>query len=55
VTRFTIASSSDDERNPSVIATRDGAFFIAYEKISGTDRQIARQFIAFDGRARPVR
>lgn len=55
VTKFTVASSADDERNPSVIATRDGAFFIAYEKISGTDRQIARQFIAFDGRARPAR
>jgi len=55
VTKFTVASSSDDERNPSVIATRDGAFFIAYEKISGADRQIARQFIAFDGRSRPVR
>lgn len=55
VTKFTIASSSDDERNPAVIATRDGAFFIAYEKINGADRQIARQFVAFDGRTRTVR
>ncbi len=55
VTRYTIASSADDERNPSVIATRDGAFLIAYEKISGADRRIAHQFITFDGRARTVR
>jgi len=55
VTRFAIASSSDDERNPSVIATRDGAFLIAYEKISGADRRIAHQFITFDGRSRTVR
>jgi hypothetical protein len=55
VTRYTIASSSDDERNPSVIATRDGAFLIAYEKISGADRRIAHQFITFDGRSRTVR
>jgi len=55
VTRYTIASSADDERNPSVIATRDGAFLIAYEKISGTDRRIAHQFITFDGRSRTVR
>jgi hypothetical protein len=54
-TPFTIASSPDDERNPSVIATRHGAFLIAYEKISGTDRRIARQFITFDGRERVVR
>jgi hypothetical protein len=55
VTRFTIASSADDERNPSVISTRPGSFLIAYEKIGGTDRQIAHQFITFDGRARVVR
>lgn len=55
VTPYTIAATDADERRPSVIAVRSGSFLIAYEKIRGTDRQIIRQFVTLDGRARAVR
>jgi hypothetical protein len=55
VTPYTIAATDADEQRPSVIAVRSGSFLIAYEKIRGTDRQIVRQFVTLDGRARAVR
>ena len=55
VTSYTIAATDADELRPSVIAIRSGSFLIAYEKIRGTDRQIVRQFVTLDGRARAVR
>jgi len=55
VTPYTIAATDADERRPSVIAVRSGSFLIAYEKIRGTDRQIIRQFVTLDGRARAMR
>jgi len=55
VTAYTIAASDADERRPSVFAARSGSFLIAYEKIGGTDRQIVRRLVTFDGRARAVR
>jgi len=55
VTPLTIASSADDERQPSVISTRRGAFLVAYEKISRTDRRIAGRLVTFDERRRAVR
>lgn len=55
VSPFSVAATQADEHDPSVIAIRPGLFFVAYEKISGTDRRIAGEFITFDGRQRPVR
>jgi len=54
VTPFDVATSTADEREPSVISIRPGAFLVAYEKI-GVDRRIAGRFITFDGRERAVR
>ena len=51
---LTIAMSTADEREPSIISIRSGAFLVAYEKI-GVDRRIAGRFITFDGRERAVR
>ncbi len=55
VTPFTVANSADDERDPSVISTRPGAFLVAYEKISPAGRRLAGRQITFDGRVRVVR
>jgi hypothetical protein len=54
VTPFDVATSTADEREPSIISIRPGAFLVAYEKI-GVDRRIAGRFITFDGRERAVR
>jgi len=55
VTPLTIATSSADERDPSVVSIADGWFLVAYEKQSGGQRQIAGRFVTFDSRGRAVR
>jgi hypothetical protein len=54
VTPFSIATSSADERDPAILALGDGAFLVAYEKMTGTERRIAGRFVTF-GRHRAVR
>jgi hypothetical protein len=52
---FDVATSSADERDPSVLALPNGAFFIAYEKFLGGQRVIAWRTAIFDARRRAVR
>ena len=52
---LSIATSTADERDPSVISLGDGTFLVAYEKLSDGQRQIAGRFVTFDPRARAVR
>lgn len=55
VTPLSIASSSDDERDPSVIAMSPGRFLVTYEKInSSAERRLAGRFIEFHDRRRAV-
>jgi hypothetical protein len=51
---LSIATSSADERDPSVVSMGDGTFLVAYEKFSG-DRQIAGRFVTFGSRTHAVR
>ena len=51
---LSIAASSADERDPSVVSIGDGTFLVAYEKLSG-DRQIAGRFVTFGSRTHAVR
>jgi hypothetical protein len=55
VTPLSIATSGDDERDPSVIALGEGRFLVAYEKVSTVDRRIAGRFVTFESRVRAVR
>ena len=50
-----IATSTADERDPSVISMGDGTFLVAYEKLSDGQRQIAGRFVTFGSRTRAVR
>ena len=50
-----IATSTADERDPSVVSMGDGTFLVAYEKVSNGQRQIAGRFVTFDPRTRAVR
>jgi hypothetical protein len=52
---LSIATSSADERDPSVVSIGDGTFLIAYEKFSDGQRRIAGRFVTFEPRARAVR
>ena len=54
ITPLTIAASASDERDPSVIALGHGAFLVAYDKITGSERRLAGRFVTF-GRHRAVR
>ena len=53
-TPLSIATSSADERDPSVLALGGGTFLVAYEKMVGFERRIAGRFVTF-GRHRAVR
>jgi hypothetical protein len=52
---LSIATSTADERDPSVISMGDGTFLVAYEKVSDGQRRIAGRFVIFDPRSRAVR
>jgi hypothetical protein len=52
---LSIATSTADERDPSVISMGDGTFLVAYEKLSNGQRRIAGRFVTFDPRGRAVR
>lgn len=52
---FSIATSTDDERDPSVVAIGNGRFLVAYDKLSNGERRIAGRFVTFGSRARAVR
>jgi hypothetical protein len=54
ITPLTIAASSADERDPSVIAIGHGAFLVAYDKVARGERRIAGRFVTF-ARQRAVR
>jgi len=51
---LSIATSSADERDPSVVSMGDGTFLVAYEKFN-SDRQIAGRFVTFGSRTHAVR
>jgi hypothetical protein len=53
-TPLSIATSSADERDPSVLALGGGTFLVAYEKMVGFERRIAGRFVTF-GRHRAAR
>src|SRR5262249_13133824 len=55
VTFLPIATSSADERDPSVMYLGAGRFLVAYEKISGAERRLAGRFLDFGNRGRAVR
>lgn len=52
---LTIATSTADERDPSVVSMGNGTFLVAYEKVRDGQRQIAGRFVTFDSRSRAVR
>lgn len=55
VMQFSIATSADDERDPSVVNLGNGRFLVAYDKLSNGERRIAGRFVTFETRARAVR
>lgn len=55
ITRFDIATSDADERDPSVFALPNGNFLVAYEKGNAQQSSVAWRFILFEGRRRAVR
>ena len=55
VTRFDIATTKDDETNPSVYALPNGNFLVAYEKGLFGQRVVAWRYLLFEGRRRAVR
>jgi hypothetical protein len=52
---LSIATSSEDERDPSVVALGNGKFLVAYDKLSNGERRIAGRFVTFGGRTHAVR
>jgi hypothetical protein len=54
VMNLAIATSSADERDPSVLAINQGRFLIAYDKNSGGERRLAGRFLDFPTRHRVV-
>ena len=52
---LSIATSTDDERDPSVIAMGNGRFLVAYDKLGSGDRRIAGRFVTFENRTHAVR
>ena len=52
VSRFSIVTSSADERDPSVLATAPGTFLVTYEKFIGSERRIAGRFLRLNSRRR---
>ena len=54
VTHLSIATTSADERDPSVLMTAPGNFLVAYEKLSGNERRLATRTLKFNKRRRAV-
>ena len=54
VTSFSVASSSADELDPSIVAVGKGVFLIAYETVSDV-RRIAGRYVTFGARRHAVR
>jgi hypothetical protein len=54
ITPLAIASSSADERDPSVIAVGNGTFLVAYDKYVARQRLIAGRFVTFGAHRRGV-
>jgi hypothetical protein len=54
ITPLAIASSSADERDPSVIALGNGTFLVAYDKYVDGQRFIAGRFVTFGVHRRSV-
>jgi hypothetical protein len=52
---LSIATSTADERDPSIISIGGGTFLVAYEKVTYAERHIAGRFVTFNSRVRPVR
>jgi len=52
---LSIATSTADERDPSVVSMGNGTFLVAYEKLSDGQRRIAGRFVTFEPRTRAVR
>jgi hypothetical protein len=52
---LSIATSTEDERDPSVIAVGNGRFLVAYDKLSNGERRIAGRFVTFENRTHAVR
>jgi len=52
---LSIATSNEDERDPSVVALGGGRFLVAYDKLSNGERRIAGRFVTFDNRTHAVR
>jgi hypothetical protein len=52
---LTIATSTAEERDPSVLSLGDGTFLVVYEKFSNGERRIAGRIVTFDPRSRAVR
>ena len=54
ITPLSIAASSADERDPSVIFVGGGTFLVAYDKYADGQRFIAGRFVTFPSHRRPV-
>jgi hypothetical protein len=54
ITPLTIATSSADERDPSVIFVGGGTFLVAYETYTAGVRRIGGRFVTFPSHRRPV-
>jgi hypothetical protein len=54
VTHISIATTSADERDPSVLMTAPGNFLVAYEKLSNNERRLATRSLKFNRRRRAV-
>jgi len=52
---LSIATSPDDERDPSVVALGNGRFLVAYDKVNDGERRIAGRFVTFENRSHAVR
>jgi hypothetical protein len=52
VTPFSIATSTADEKDPSILSLGGGMFLVAYEKFIGDERRLAGRFVTFGSRRR---
>jgi hypothetical protein len=55
VVPLSIATSTDDERDPSVVAMGNGRFLVAYDKVGYGEHQIAGRIVTFATRTHAVR
>jgi len=52
---LSIATTTADAKDPSVIAVGPGQFLVAYEKLTATERRLAGRFVTFESRSHAVR